>query len=133
MWYFLCRNKWRTREPNRQEVSYLSILFKHNLSDKINFSVFNTLYKSLIDWVSIYGFMQIELVVTCMHKWDEVTVYNTTTVYSLQLSLFCLFSLWCLKPICFISRKRWEDLTTNWLWCWILSVSVTSNMLWRVE
>jgi hypothetical protein len=65
---FLCRNKWRTREPNRQEVGYVSILFKYNLLwDTINFGVFNTLYKSLTDWVSIYGFMQIKLVVTCIY------------------------------------------------------------------
>jgi hypothetical protein len=45
---FLYRIKWRTREPNRQEVSYLS-------KNIINFGVFRSLYKSLIDWVRICG------------------------------------------------------------------------------
>ena len=36
--------------------------------------------------------------------------------FSFILSLFCLLSFWCLKPICFISRKRWED--SNYIIMW---------------
>ena len=38
----------------------------------------------------------------------EIAYMRWLRLYHL-LSLFCLLSLWCLKPICFISRKRWEN------------------------
>jgi hypothetical protein len=42
-------------------------------------------------------------------RYIGVMVLNITCNNISILSLFCLFSLWCLKPIYFISRKLWDD------------------------
>ena len=44
-----------------------------------------------------------------------------------KLSLFCLLSLWCLKPICIISCKCWED--SNYR----LSLNVVKFFYWQLH